>query len=100
MAAAINVGAKLTRKSSMMFHVADVARPLESARHVAEAGNKIVMSTKGSYIENESVGEKLRLRPERGTDVVYAKLEDGSARSVTLDSGVGVRDINERKSLK
>jgi hypothetical protein len=82
-----------TRASGMMFHVADVAKPLASAAKVCEAGNRIVMDPEPgkSYVENVLTGERMLLKKERGTFVFEVEfLDDGGTGHITLDSGAGV----------
>jgi hypothetical protein len=82
-----------TRASGMMFHVADVAKPLASAVKVCEAGNRIVMDPEPgqSYVENVLTGERMMLKKERGTFVFEVEyLDDGETGHITLDSGAGV----------
>jgi hypothetical protein len=74
----------------MKFHVAAVQRPLASAVKVVQAGNRVVMSSTGSFIENERTGERMPLRVERGTFVFDVEYTDGSPGTITLDSGAGV----------
>jgi hypothetical protein len=78
------------RRASMRFHVASVQRPLASAVRVVQAGNRVIMSQKGAYIENETSGERMPLRIERGTFVFDVEYGDGSPGTITLDSGAGV----------
>jgi hypothetical protein len=78
------------RKAAMKFHVAAVQRPLASAVKVVQAGNRVVMSATGSFIENERSGERMPLRVERGTFVFDVEYTDGSPGTITLDSGAGV----------
>jgi hypothetical protein len=82
-----------TRASGMMFHVANVAKPLASAAKVCEAGNRIVMDPEPgkSYVENVLTGERMLLKKERGTFVFEVEyLDDGETGHITLDSGAGV----------
>jgi hypothetical protein len=63
---------------------------LASAVKVAQAGNRITMSSEGSYIENVRTGEKMPLRIERGTFVFDVTYSGGQEGTITLDSGAGV----------
>jgi hypothetical protein len=86
-------GKEWTRASGMMFHVADVAKPLASAAKVCEAGNRIVMDPEPgkSYVENVLTGERMMLKKERGTFVFEVEfMDDGGMGNITLDSGAGV----------
>jgi hypothetical protein len=74
----------------MRFHGAAVQRPLASAVKVVQAGNRVVMSPSGSFIENEKTGERMPLRIERGTFVFDVTYAGGQSGTITLDSGVGV----------
>jgi hypothetical protein len=80
----------LGRTAAMRFHVAPVQRPLASAVKVVQAGNRIMMSSEGSYIENVRTGEKMPLRVERGTFVFDVTFSGGQDGTITLDSGAGV----------
>jgi hypothetical protein len=81
---------KHTRTSSIKFHVTNVKQPLVSAVKVVEAGNKIVMSAEGSYVENVVTGERMKIRPENGTFVFDVTYQNGEEGTMTLDSGAGV----------
>ena len=80
----------LTRPSTMTFNVAGVCKPLVSAVRVVEAGNRIVMDSNGSYVENKRTGEKMQLRSKKGVFVFDVKYQDGDTGEITLDSGAGV----------
>jgi hypothetical protein len=47
---------------NMEFHVTDSTKPLASALTVLKAGNRIVLSKEGSFIENEKTKEKITLK--------------------------------------
>jgi hypothetical protein len=79
-----------TRPSSMMFHVADVTKPLAAAAKVVEKGNRIVMDAKGSYIEHVATGERMQLYVKKGVYVFDVTYEDNEQGTITLDSGAGV----------
>ena len=85
---------EFTRPSGMVFHVADVAKPLAAAVKVCEAGNRVVLDTSEpdlSYVENILTGERMKLTVDRGTFVFEVKyLDDGQEGQITLDSGAGV----------
>jgi hypothetical protein len=78
------------RRAAMKFHVAAVQRPLASAVKVVQAGNSIILSKNGAYIQSDASGEKMPLRVERGTFVFDVEYADGSPGTITLDSGAGV----------
>jgi hypothetical protein len=78
------------RTAAMRFHVAPVQRPLASAVKVVQAGNRIMMSSEGSFIENMKTGERMPLRVERGTFVFDVMYTGGQSGTITLDSGAGV----------
>ena len=86
----VNAVGAVPQKAAMKFNVAKVQRPLASAVKVVEAGNKIVMSKSGAYIEHEGTGARMPLRVERGTFVFDVEYEGGKDGTITLDSGVGV----------
>jgi hypothetical protein len=71
------------RRASMKFHVANVQRPLVSAVKVVQAGNRVVMDSSGSFIENARTGELLPLRVERGTFFFDVEYHDGSAGTIS-----------------
>lgn len=50
----------------MKAQVCSVSKALLSVRRVLQAGNKVVFSQSGSYIEDEITGERLNLREESG----------------------------------
>jgi hypothetical protein len=84
------VGVGSGRKAAMRLHVAGVQRPLASAAKVAQAGNRVVMSSNGSFIEHEKTGERIPLRVERGTFVFDVQYQGGTCGTITLASGAGV----------
>ena len=53
----------------MKFHVADTTKPLAAAVAVVKMGNRVVLDTDGSYIENKATGERIILEEEGGTYV-------------------------------
>jgi hypothetical protein len=86
----IQDGAALTRHCNMTFHKADVRSPLASAAKMTEAGNTIVLTASGGYVENNQTKEKLKVRKERGVFLMDIVFEDGKEGTITLDSGAGV----------
>ena len=78
------------RPKSILFNVANVAKPLAAAGKVVEAGNKIVLDEEGSYVENKKTGERMKLRKDRGVYVLDVTYDNGSSGAITLDSGAGV----------
>ena len=81
-----------SRMGGMVFHVADVKKPLAAAAKVVEAGNRVVVDPNpgASFIENIATGERIALRKERGVYVLDVKYEAGGEGTITLDSGAGV----------
>ena len=79
-----------TRASCMTFNVANVAKPLAAAGKIVEAGNRVVLDAKGSYVEHVATGERMKLRKEKGVYVFDVVFEDDDQASITLDSGAGV----------
>ena len=61
-----------------------------SAVKVVEAGNRIIMDSEGSYVENKKTGERMQLRSKKGVFVLDVKYQDGETGEITLDSGAGV----------
>lgn len=55
------------RPCAMDFVVTDVTKPLAAVSAIVEAGNTVVFSKAGSYIENTASGERIRLKCEKGT---------------------------------
>jgi hypothetical protein len=55
------------RNGAMEFVVTDVTKPLAAVSAIVEAGNKVIFSKAGSYIENVATGERVNLKCERGT---------------------------------
>ena len=74
----------------MTFNVANVAKPLAAAGKIVEAGNRVVLDAKGSYVEHVATGERMQLRKEKGVYVFDVVFEDDDQTSITLDSGAGV----------
>jgi hypothetical protein len=74
----------------MTFNVANVAKPLAAAGKIVDAGNRVVLDAKGSYIEHIATGERMELRKEKGVYVFDVVLDDNDPMSITLDSGAGV----------
>ena len=83
---------KFTRQAALKFNVTDVKKTLASASRVVAAGNRIVMDPRPefSYIENIDTLEKMKLRVEGGVYVFDVVYNDGTAGTITLDSGAGV----------
>jgi endonuclease YncB( thermonuclease family) len=79
-----------TRTSCMMFNVAQVSKPLAAAGKVVDAGNRVVLDQRGSYVEHVATGERMHLRKEKGVYVFDVEFEDGDRSTITLDSGAGV----------
>jgi hypothetical protein len=79
-----------TRTSCMMFNVAQVSKPLAAAGKVVDAGNRVVLDQRGSYVEHVATGERMHLRKEKGVYVLDVEFEDGDRSTITLDSGAGV----------
>jgi len=50
----------------MKAQVCSVNKALLSVKRVLQAGNRVVFSQKGSYIQDEHTGEKLNLKEENG----------------------------------
>jgi hypothetical protein len=80
---------KMTRLSALDFHVADVKKPLASAVKVARAGNIVVLSKDGGYIQSQATGERMEVRIENDTFVFDVQFENGEQGTITLDSGAG-----------
>ena len=51
---------------SMTVQVCDVNKPLLSAHKIVQAGNKVVLSKRGRYVEDEETGEKMYLKEVGG----------------------------------
>jgi hypothetical protein len=51
---------------SMTVQVCDVNKPLLSAHKIVHSGNKVVLSKRGSYVEDEETGEKMYLKEVGG----------------------------------
>ena len=81
-----------SRMGGMVFHVADVKKPLAAAAKVVEAGNRVVFDPNpgASFIENIATGERIALRKERGVYVLDVKYAAGGEGTITRDSGAGV----------
>ena len=81
-----------SRERGMRPNVARAQKPLASAAEVVEAGNKISMglAPDDNYIMNDTTGEKIALRIDRGTFVFDMEFQDGEVGTITLDSGAGV----------
>lgn len=56
-------------RCNMEFHVTNTTKPLASALAVVKAGNRVVLSQQGSYIENEKTRQRIRLQERGGTYV-------------------------------
>lgn len=76
------------RKRSMKFLDADVKRPLGAATAIVDAGNTIVMSRAGSYIQRDDTGERIQLERKRGVYVMRVNVDDMHA------------DAKEKKHIK
>ena len=70
------------------FQVADVKKPLMAVRRIVENGNRVVFSERGSYIINDKVGDKLKLRENgRGSYLMDVEFVGGGKGEITVDSG-------------
>ena len=54
------------------------------------AGNRVVLDSEDSYIENRKTGERMKLQVKDGTYVFDVQYKDGEVDEPTLDSGAGV----------
>ena len=79
-----------TRESAIEFNVAEVRKPLASAVRMVMAGNRVVLDSDDSYIENRKTGERMKLKVKDGTYVFDVQCKDGEVDEFTLDSGAGV----------
>ena len=52
---------------NLRFHVTDTTKPLASAMAVVRMGNRVVLDSEGSYIENKMSGERIQLQETGGT---------------------------------
>ena len=87
---AVAGGRTMTRRSAIEFHVADVRRPLASAAKMIQAGNRIVLDSSGSFVENVATGEKMEVKVKDETFVFEVVYDNGDRGEITLDSGAGV----------
>ena len=64
-----------TEGKGVTAQICDVHRPLMSVRKMCKAGHRVVFDDEGSYIENKSTGERLKIEEEDGDYVldVWAK---------------------------
>ncbi len=69
---------------NMEFHVTDFT-PLAFALVAVHAGNRIVLSKEGSYIENEKTKERIMLKVKGGTFLLDVECE--TPKSVNAVSG-------------
>ena len=54
------------------------------------AGNRVVLDSDDSYIENRKPGERMKLKVNDGNYVFDVQYKDGEVDEFTLDSGAGV----------
>ena len=87
---AVDPAKPLTRLSTIEFNVADVRKPLASAAKMVQQGNRVVLDSDGSYIQNKSTGECMQVKLKDETFVFDVQYENGEAGAITLDSGAGV----------
>jgi len=87
---AVDMAMPLTRMSSIEFNVADVRKPLASAAKMVRSGNRVVLDSEGSYIQNKSTGETMEVKIKDETFVFEVQFENGEQGTITLDSGAGV----------
>lgn len=57
-------------KRGITFQVCDCTKPLISAAEIVAAGNRIVLDSNGSFIENKRTGQKTKLIKENGVFVM------------------------------
>lgn len=74
---AIDLGKPLTRSAVIEIKVAKVREPLASAVKIVQNGKRMVLDANGSYIENESAGERMEVRVMDDTFVVNVQFETG-----------------------
>ena len=79
-----------TRESAIEFNVAEVRKPLASALRTVVAGNRVVLDSDDSYVENRKTGERMKWKVKDGTYVFDVQYEDGEVDEFTSDSGAGV----------
>ena len=65
----------------MKFLDADVKRPLAAVSAIVDEGNKVVFSTKESYIENEVTKERIPLIRKNGVYVIELVTENGAKKT-------------------
>ena len=66
-----------TRESAIEFNIAEVRKPLASAVRMVMAGNRVVLDSDDSYIENRKTGERMKLKVKDGTYVFGVQYKDG-----------------------
>ena len=72
-----------TRESAIEFNVAEVRKPLASAVRMVMAGNRVVLDSEDSYIENRKTGERMKLKVKDGTYVFDVQYKDGEVDELT-----------------
>ena len=65
-----------TRDSAIEFNVAEVRKPLASAVRMVMAGNRVVLDSDDSYIENRKTRERMKLKAKDGTYVFDVQYKD------------------------
>ena len=70
----------------MKAQVCDVNKALLSVHRVVQAGNRVVFSTSGSFVQDEQTGERMPLEDKGGmyTLQLLAKIQDFSGRDAHL----------------
>ena len=78
------------RESAIEFNVAEVRKSLASAVRMVMAGDRVVLDSDDSYIENRKIRERMKLKVKDGTYVFDVQCKDGEVDEFTLDSGAEV----------
>ena len=54
----------------MTAQVCDVHRPLMAVKRVCKHGNRVVFDDDGSYVENKTTGERMKIEEDDGDYVL------------------------------
>ena len=84
------------RKCCMKVLDADVKKPLGSVSAMVEEGNTGVFSKKwGSYVENDTTGEKIPLEHKSGTYVMVLQMIDDKNGKLKKKNGMEINGLGE-----
>ena len=87
------------KKCALKFLDADVKKPLAAVSAMVDAGNTVVFSKKGSYIEENSTGERIKLVRKGNTYVMRLEKGGGDGRTCKKTTDANQMDVDTVECL-